>query len=455
MKIIKKNSKIKSTGQKVIEVHVHNPGMSFDDAKRIAQKISDENAKKKSGTIYCSLKYNTGYMGKEGTQLGSPVKLFTYDGYDDEKNIKYAQDTFNDMYFFIKLYNSKTGGKDEHNDCLFYCISRMLNGKLPEKYDKPEYLKTWLHLKRDDPIDISLIDQIEKYYKVNINIVGDHMKISQANYPKSFDIYLVDGHYSLPIDRKKMNQLNKGYKYSRKLVATYYVEDDKVWIYNKKKVTEMNYLQLKQFRAETKQTHILIKAADKDVIKSYDEYIKNTKTILNATNGVIDLYKSASLHCHVKSLFHSKSYDTEFPEEINQLESAFLKPKGALMHAKQGTYENVYDYDIRSMYPYIMTLIMFPMKCGSFTKLDSLPEKLEYGIYLCKIAPSNDENTNGLFRFNTDNIYTHYDIMSARLLGLDIKLIEKSPNCLIYSKDNLGYGSKIFKPTVAYVSNRK
>jgi hypothetical protein len=155
-------------------------------------------------------------------------------------------------------------------------------------------------------------------------------------------------------------------------------------------------------------------------------------------------------------LLRKKTYGFVLPDHIDQIEAQYLKTRGALMRGILGEYESVHDYDINSMYPHIMTLIMFPVKAGTFHTLQSLPEKLEYGIYRCSIKATTPLKKNMLFLFTDENKYTHYDITTARSLGLTIQMIKDGKaNALIYTKDKLEYGSKMFKPTIDYLYDLK
>jgi hypothetical protein len=86
----------------------------------------------------------------------------------------------------------------------------------------------------------------------------------------------------------------------------------------------------------------------------------------------------------------------------------------------------------------------FPVKEGEFIFLETLPNILQYGIYKCEIIPSNNEEIDKLFRFNSKSYYTHYDIKLAIFLKLKIELVMNDGcNALIYSK-NRASGSEYF-----------
>jgi hypothetical protein len=66
-----------------------------------------------------------------------------------------------------------------------------------------------------------------------------------------------------------------------------------------------------------------------------------------------------------------------------------------------------------------------------------------YGIYKCKITNS-DENKKQKIRFNPENYYTTQDLRNAKMLELQINIIEEDNNVLYYSKESLISGKKLF-----------
>ena len=66
-----------------------------------------------------------------------------------------------------------------------------------------------------------------------------------------------------------------------------------------------------------------------------------------------------------------------------------------------------------------------------------------YGIYKCKITSIKPNKTDRkLFRFNHENYYTTQDLRLAKMIGLQIDIIEEENNMLYYSKDTLISGKK-------------
>lgn len=454
-------SKVRSYGGKpLLYAHIVKKGMTYREANEIVQEISDANAKKFNGTIYAALKYKPGWMDMRGggKPLGATITLWNYEDYDDEDVVIFQQDTFDEIEIWIDRQPKKKGGNDPHNDCLFNCIQWLLNKQLPPKYDTAEKLKKGLNLKRNDKISIDLMPTIEKIYHCNMNVTGDHCYISPMQYNRTIEFQLVGGHYRYQIDTNKRKVLHRGYYFSPlKSLYAYSIQDGAVELYDGKKTTSLSYDEFVVLKKKHRDDTLFYKVKNSaDLIKEYEAYKRDAKIIFEASNKTINLYKSTIMSSHAKALFYTLSNSTMTPDPIGQHEATFLKAKGALIKAQRGTFENVYDYDINSMYGSLMTKFMYPMKKGDFVTLTTLPDKLEYGIYRCIVSPlPESDKRNMLFRFNEEHYYTHYDIMSARLLQLKVTLLQVDNNALIYSKDKLEMGSRLFKPTIDFLYDLK
>jgi len=168
--------------------------------------------------------------------------------------------------------------------------------------------------------------------------------------------------------------------------------------------------------------------------------LQECEALKELTGGKIDLSKSdykpvnEALKC-----VHYALMPFDEPDPLNEKEQEWIynANKGALIFAeKDKEIALAYSYDLNSAYPYMMSsnTFSFPVKEGVFTRLKELPEILSYGIYRVEISPSDDNDCNKLFRFNYSNYYTHYDIQTARKLGLHIHLIvDKEANALLYT----------------------
>ena len=49
--------------------------------------------------------------------------------------------------------------------------------------------------------------------------------------------------------------------------------------------------------------------------------------------------------------------------------------------------------------------------------------ELQYGFYKCKISKNKKSENFDDFRFNEHNIYTHFDILLAKILGYNVEFI--------------------------------
>ena len=442
-------------------VHVVRKGMTFKEAEELAQKIADQYAKKNKGRgrIWANLRYDIQFMGTRGgaQKLGEKIRLWTPDDYDANEVADYKQETFDEMTFWIDLGPTKKGGTDRDNDCLFFLLRRLLNGqeRMNPLYNTPEKLKSALGLQRYDKISIDELQKVETFYRVNINVTGDYVYISPNKYKRAVAIQLINGHYEAQFDRvKEADLIKRDYNFKERPFLVYYVENGDVLLYDGAELRDMTYEQFKEFKEKNIRTLTFVNSKNVNIISEYDSYKADSEALKEATKGEINLLKSGNIHSHAKALFYRRSNGISKPDAIDQVESTFLDIKGSLIMGEKGEYENVVEYDVNSMYPFLMSLIMFPVKRGEIRTLEELPEKLEYGIYKCNIKPINKKADN-LFRFNEENYYTHSDIMNARQIGLPVELIQSPNNALIYTKDKLEYGKRMFKPVVDYLYDLK
>ena len=148
-------------------------------------------------------------------------------------------------------------------------------------------------------------------------------------------------------------------------------------------------------------------------------------------------------------------------------------------------YKDVYSYDVKSSYPSILNHPDFkiPIKRGDykyvapeiFKKYIELKKdkngfykiELQYGLYKCKISKPNKSDKFDDFRISKHNVYTHFDILLAKILGYDVELlneniypfvrndINKPFNCFVYKSDKLIDSNIIFRKIVKKLYNIK
>ena len=109
----------------------------------------------------------------------------------------------------------------------------------------------------------------------------------------------------------------------------------------------------------------------------------------------------------------------------------------AKLYASKCGFIAYYDYDVNSMYPYILALskyFMFPMDEGKEIEINNISEinKKQPGIYKLKILGNVDERI-----FMKNEAYTNYDIMLLDKLGYKYKLASNIG--YVYEKYDYGY----------------
>ena len=110
--------------------------------------------------------------------------------------------------------------------------------------------------------------------------------------------------------------------------------------------------------------------------------------------------------------------------------------KGGLIWAENDWEGYGKQYDVTSMYPYLMGKMQWPVGKGEFRTVKDFQYNnrgqifTHYGLFKAKIEKQ--DNAHKLFRYNSSGIYTHLDLKRAKDLGLTITFDSLSPNALIY-----------------------
>jgi hypothetical protein len=221
---------------------------------------------------------------------------------------------------------------------------------------------------------------------------------------------------------------------------------------------------------QMRKKYTFIRMTDKDIsrgiIKAYDDYITTANALKKETKGLINIYKCGSfgktaLYVWNKLCSKEKSFNVD--KLTKDEEGLLLKCKiGGIIFGSKYTGSG-YSYDFKSFYPSILSSNHFlvPYKCGQWktiTKLSEMVfyENLTYGYYRCIIHKHEDNTINRFFRFNKENIYTHFDIKSANILGLKVKLInDGQPNVYYYTRKEMKTGIEVFGKFVSYMYKLK
>jgi hypothetical protein len=463
LQMTKIKNKIKLKGNKLQIYKIkrnENKLIKRDDMIKFCKKVLEDIKEKYSnGFISVSIKYPKHYYTMGMTNINDGyIKFFSMDDYNnfDEDPLQYSEFTINFMPYKSK---SKKGGKDEHNDCLFNCIKKIIQtGK--EKI-KPDELKQYLKIDRDEPIDISDINKVESYLNKKlmtksgneyaIKISGDYSYNSKLQTNKIIDVILSDGHYK--INEKVINKMSSFSHNERQLIV--YDKQENV-MYDGNDFLEFDE---SEFKSSLKNPHSakfifvskyyiiknIYKSNDYDIPidEAFDKYFE-LATELKILDSKFNLLKSGLKDCAL-NFFYDKVKSIH-PEDITQDEIKYIEDSsyGAITYWEPFKGQ-CYSVDINSCYPYVMQRNnhYFPIKQGEFKTITEF--KNEYGLYRCKISNPNNKIVK-LFSFNSSNHYTHIDIQQALDYGLSYELIQDGqPNFLYYSKDKLMNGAFLFK----------
>jgi hypothetical protein len=120
--------------------------------KSFVQNMSNEmKSLGKNGWTIVSLKYPIGWRSGYKSNFGDPTRLYHH---DDSNEIGEEPDYFEEFaVYYVKKGKSRGGCSDIKNDCLYHCLKMVLHDDLP--WDNPWKLKKYLHLSRDDQVDIT------------------------------------------------------------------------------------------------------------------------------------------------------------------------------------------------------------------------------------------------------------------------------------------------------------
>lgn len=231
------------------------------------------------------------------------------------------------------------------------------------------------------------------------------------------------------------------------------------------KTTEMNKLAICQKngnkccvdgevieRSKINLTHFCVEYDGEDLIEEYHRRTKNVGIICDVFK--IDAKKSCFVDTSVcRNIAHSQLKYLQGVEQVTHDECKYLDGacKGALQYAnKEKVINNCFDYDINSMYSFLMARsdFSFPLTEGVEVPLDVVFDSkgytniVELEIYKLKI-----KGTHKYWVNTPDNYYTTYQIELLELLKIpyeivgDTKLLYSEP---VKSKDIFKYLDTIF-----------
>ena len=399
------------------------------------------------GYVSVSIRYPDRWYSGDVSKINGPINYFhksQYEEMDDDPE-NYEQIRF----LFIPFRRSQEGGKDEHNDCLINCIRKYC----PNKIIDHGKLKAYLGLGRDDPIPINKVKDVEVYINeyesqpYAIFISGDAEYISTLQTNRHIHVVLSKNHYSVNFEKTSKTRRRC---YEEKFIVMadkkgeFYecFDGEKVFLKSMKELYETdNLIVEKNYSLESK------KMCLED---AYYSYIEMADELKQESDGLFNFYKTPTVKDMALNHFYSltKAYQ---PADISNCEANWLNNASCHAVAYWENYTgDVHIFDINSRYPHVMqkSTNMYPIKPGTWKTIDSIHEKPEYGIYRCIISKVKDDKYK-FFVFNSEDHYTHLDVIMAQAYGLKVDLIcDGKPNFLYYPKDCLVSGQLLFKKYV-------
>lgn len=424
-------------------------------------------------SIMVSAEYAIGWRSGFLFDMKSNVSLYNpLDWYNDDVETNFDGKTSKFKIFVFPTEKKAEGGKSENNDCLFYCLKRAYGNdanNLPKEINRPKKLKEFLKLQRDDMVNINDIPKIEELLKnCSISVTGDFFHVSTKVSPLNINLKLSNAHYTL-IQNDDSKKFRPGVHFRPKTKDEIFsykkMEGGGYQTYNgneEKTMTDDEFMQIYQtFK------YIFINANGDDIKERYNKHIAIADELLKETNGKVNLYKYDTTAIASVDIWELMTKIKKNPEQITPLESIILDNafRGGLMYVDKEYKGFVKTYDFNSWYPSLMTHKRFniPVKEGKAEKLtkeqfdEMKTEKYyKYGIYRVCISKSEDKNVNKLFKFNTNNHYTHYDLLGAHELELHMELLEDDEwNYYGYDKTKLISCHTLFDSFVDYFYDLK
>jgi len=358
--------------------------------------------------------------------------------------------------FVWEVPQNNTFGSNENNDCLFKCLAEIYGVySFPPFLKTDEQLKQKLRLKVRDKIPLTKIPEVEKLFKININI--QDIYTSTSKYNKTIFLKSDDDHLTI-IDNNGKNDKNssllKNITTRKQKPILIQEKKDCVITYNGVEVLEYCYDDYYKLNQDFNGDFVYIRTPlveTDDIIYDYNILIEENEKLKTATLGKINLeYSGWKIPNLVQKLIFKSHLGFNEPESLTPKEQEWINQAfmgGLIRHwADDKIYENAYHYDINSCYPSIISdqHFTFPVSQGTFKIIEELENIIPFGIYRCII----DAPFGSSFKTNPKNKYSHIELNLAREKNLNITLIQDGEaNALLYSSGRAN-GSSYFKNVV-------
>jgi DNA polymerase type B, organellar and viral len=439
-------------------ISITDPGLTMARAEQIATRDSvNKAAAGLRGEIFVSYMLPTGEWrsSKGGIAIGQPVTLYHPDEYDEA-----PEDNWKIKEMAVIIVPPGRGGVDDvHNDCLYNAVMLCLGDyKNKVKISATEF-KQKLGVDREDTIPMDRLYDVEQLLNIKINCYGETVfrtkNQNKGAHRQIVNIQIVDDHvtpyrYDAELQKRKRQQLTPDYNFKERDILLRRKVRGMIEFYNGIELEALTYREFSE-RFYGKKDYTIVEVDCEDLKEAYEQILKDYDTLKKATSGRINLKKGQTISSHILKKFYFNSYGTAVPDPIEADEFEFIKNiGGGIMMSKPGKYKSVYEYDINSWYPHLMVHMQFPMHKGKieFVSLSNLlaDDVVRYGIYNVNV----DTSGQYYLRRDRDNMYTHFDIMMAKRLGLKIESIDGSDevHACLYPPETRESGQRLFQQTI-------
>lgn len=306
------------------------------------------------------------------------------------------------------------------------------------------------------------LEDIERLLNITIYLSGDvsykTMNKNRSRRKTPIMLELIDGeyqplYYNFEEFKQRRKQLLFNYDTFDKKVGMICIKRlDKMYeVYDGNTTKTCTYRELKKLKSK----HVSKFCNDKET--NLEEEYNEWMSLINEYKGTnIKWRRSADPGMHAINYFVNNSYGSKPAHEIDHEEAQmYLHNNGGIMGCINGTYIDVYYYDVNSRYASIMASgRSFPISKGDikhytwdeFVKL----EFFRYGIYNVQLDFSKYKQKIKILRANRDNMYTHVDLKIAKEEGI-IFIKQDTITCMIYESWNRETGTHMFKNTIDYL----
>lgn len=377
-----------------------------------------------------------GWQSGRFTDFGDDINFYDFANEYEYEGDR-IQNTFNRVNILVKLIKKEGGCDRKMNDCLFYALRDGLNIDMPKRIKDPYHLKRYVKVARYDLVPVDVIPKLEKKMKVNINVIGDVEIMSAANHKETITVKLSNSHYT-PHNRHRIDkQLRGGTNYRDKTIVMY--EEDyvggklKYVAYNGEQQYEIDRSLLNEFWMKPLSSKVIYRRRRPDqgtLEEQHQQMVSDAHELAEHSKGKINLFRQLNEKKAALFLFGKLSNTFAPPEPIDELEARWIRnaKSGGLIWAERCELEDAYCYDMNKMYSSLLKNDRFtvPTGKGVFSTLtqagvDAAPY-FAYGIYHCRISNPNNIDTR-LFSYSKRTYYTHFDLTTAKALGLSIEIV--------------------------------